>query len=96
MRARACLILALPIALAACALPPTAPAPVAGTCNADAGREFLGRTVDEALAERIRIAAGARSKRVLAPGDAATLDYRPDRLNILVDDARRLTGLRCG
>jgi hypothetical protein len=33
---------------------------------------------------------------VLRPGDAATMDFRPDRLNILLDDLNEISGLRCG
>lgn len=97
MRPRHFFCLALPIALlAACAVPPQATPPVTGTCNAEAASGHVGQTVDEALAERLRIASGSRSKRVLGPGDAATMDYRMDRLNILVDASRRLVELRCG
>ena len=34
--------------------------------------------------------------RVLRPGDAATTDYIPSRLNIELDDAGTVIGLSCG
>ena len=34
--------------------------------------------------------------RVLKPGDAATMDYRGDRLNILTDDGGTVQSFNCG
>lgn len=34
--------------------------------------------------------------RVLGPGVRATMDYRPDRLNVVVDEERRIRRLYCG
>jgi len=34
--------------------------------------------------------------RVLRPGDMATMDHRPDRLNIHLDDQDVIEALRCG
>ncbi|WP_291298639.1 I78 family peptidase inhibitor [Elioraea sp.] len=39
---------------------------------------------------------GVRTVRVLGPRDAATMDHDPARLTVLIDDARRVTGARCG
>jgi hypothetical protein len=37
-----------------------------------------------------------RPTRVLRPGDAMTMDYRPDRLNIYLDDDGSLVEVRAG
>lgn len=34
--------------------------------------------------------------RVIAPDSAVTQDFRPDRVNVDVDDAGLITGIRCG
>jgi hypothetical protein len=34
--------------------------------------------------------------RVIRPGDGATRDHRPGRLNVEVDATGRIVGLRCG
>ncbi|SHF41529.1 Peptidase inhibitor I78 family protein [Loktanella atrilutea] len=34
--------------------------------------------------------------RLINPGEMTTLEYKPTRLNIEIDAAGRITGLRCG
>jgi len=34
--------------------------------------------------------------RVIRPGDAVTLDYRPDRLNVRLDDDDVISEIGCG
>ncbi|MGO1069804.1 I78 family peptidase inhibitor [Lysobacter sp. CA199] len=89
-------VAALCLALAACAtpIPPTNISPAA--CNAEAARWAIGRAPDEATVERARTETGSRDVRVLKPGMAATMDFRPDRLNIDVNERGAITGLRCG
>lgn len=73
-------------------LPPTAPAP----CNADAVQSLVGQASSDAVIEQARVDSGASSVRALKPGDAATMDYREDRLNITLDDSGVIQTLRCG
>ena len=46
--------------------------------------------------ERARRTAGAREVQKIEPGGAYTTDLNADRLNIEVDRAGVVTGLRCG
>ena len=46
-------------------------------------------------AEAMRIA-NARTIRWIRPGDAVTMDYRSDRLNINLDSQSRVSGFACG
>lgn len=82
------------------AMPPEATvdpaAPAAGACNADAVQSLVGQTSTDALVEQAQRDSGSASVRVLRPGDAATMDYREDRLNIELDDAGAIVSLRCG
>jgi hypothetical protein len=73
------------------------PAP-AGPCivSDQARMRFVGTEFREHQRMNIQYETSARIARVLRPGDAATMDIRPDRLNILVDDAGLIAGLRCG
>ena len=76
------------------AAPQTA-APHAG-CQAEALPGLLG---EPATAERVELArqqSGAQSVRVLAPGDAVTLDYDSQRLNIDIDEAELIQRISCG
>ncbi|MBK8629638.1 MAG: hypothetical protein IPN84_05380 [Sphingomonadales bacterium] len=50
---------------------------------------------DEA-GQKARALAGAGMVRWVRPGQAVTLDYRTDRLNIMLDDKDRIASLSCG
>ena len=54
------------------------------------------RPLDEATAEQARSDAGAKTVRVLEPGQMVTMEFDGERLNIEVDDKRTITALRCG
>jgi hypothetical protein len=89
------------VALAGCAPKPAAPTPVAsaeapGTrCDADAAAALVGRAADGSLAEAQRLS-GARTVRRYATGDALTMDYRADRLNVETDPSGTIVTLSCG
>jgi Peptidase inhibitor I78 family len=59
--------------------------------------EWVTRYAGLALPEALELAAQeGRATRVLRPGDAMTLDWRPDRLNLHVDDDGELVEARAG
>ncbi len=69
----------------------------AAACSADAAQSFVGKPATEANVAAARVAAGAKGGvRVIAPGMAVTMDFRPDRLNLEVDAQRIITTVRCG
>ncbi len=83
--------------------PAPADAPVAavpvqadGPCDASKVQWLVGRRVDDAARERARIEAGARSVRVLAPNQPATMEFNPERLDVATDEAGIATRVRCG
>lgn len=89
------------IALSACtsAAPPMSdPMPAESmACNADAAKpDAMGKKADAATVERARTQAGAKSARVLKPGQMVTMEYMAGRLNIDVDAANTITNVRCG
>ena len=91
------------LSLAACASQPVAdaeapaaPGTVAQQCNADAARNVIGQSATADIVEQARKAAGAAIARVLKPGQVVTMEYRGDRLDLDVDDANVVTGVRCG
>lgn len=93
------LALILP-ALAVLGCTPKAPPPVAGEvpgvrCDANALAGLKGRKASEIGAEALRLS-GARSMRSYGPGDAVTMDYRGDRLNIETDAAGVAVRFTCG
>jgi len=74
----------------------TAPAPVAGRCNAAPAQFALGRTADAALESEARTRAGAKTVRVLRPNQVVTMEFNAERLSLTVDDAGRVTRVSCG
>jgi hypothetical protein len=78
---------------------PAPPANPNGACNAEWVQGMLGQTATAEQVEQVEQArqhAGARSVRVLAPGDAVTLDYNSQRLNIDIDEAEVIERISCG
>ncbi len=96
------------VALAACTqAPPSTPREHAaaaaaasvdepGPCSAAGAAMALGQPFDQALGERARTGAGAELLRVIRPGDAVTMDFRPERLNLELDSEGRVAEARCG
>ena len=70
--------------------------PAAKGCAAGEAQSVVGQPYSPELADRARRAAGAREVRKIEPGGAYTTDLDANRLNIEVDRAGIVTGLRCG
>lgn len=85
-------------ALAACASPPAADEAVAsgGTCNAEPAQSHVGTPASEANIEAAFKASGAKSMRSIKPGQAVTMDYREDRVNIHQDASGNIERISCG
>lgn len=89
------------IALAGCIPASTAPeavTPVAGgdQCGASRVQRYVGSEATDAAIAAITRESGAQTIRRYNTGDAVTMDYRADRLNIEVGSDRRIVVLRCG
>jgi hypothetical protein len=91
-------IVSMGLAMTGCARPADRPATPAASAMCDSTRieGAIGQTFTPALGDTWRTKAGARAVRVIRPGTAVTMDYRPDRLNVTLDEAGRVTALRCG
>lgn len=74
--------------------PPSGQVPPAA-CDAARAEAYVGRN-GAAVADEARTAAGARTVRVIAPGQAVTMDSRPDRLNVETDARGNVVSVRCG
>lgn len=105
---RASLFSALPLcaAMTACATPGNgAPNEIPPAIQADGGNyncenadltEFVGKTGSTDVYEQARIKANARHVRVVKPGMAVTMDYRIDRLTVMLDDSGKIESISCG
>ena len=91
------ILVTVPVLVAGCATmqPPMA---ARGPCVIDerVKMQFAGVKFRERMRPEIEHAANAAMSRVLRPDDAATMDFRAERLNILLDDGGQIDGLRCG
>lgn len=65
-------------------------------CEPEKAQWAIGENATEEVLERIRTDTGARVTRPLKPGQPATMDYRPDRVNVVTDDEGVVLELTCG
>lgn len=87
--------------LAACSAqtPPPATMPaqpdMTPGCGADQLQSYVGVKATESVLAGLRDWRGAHPVRVIEPGMAVTMDYRPDRLNIELDEAGIIRKVSC-
>ena len=74
----------------------TTPPMLADSCKADAAKQFVGQTATPEIIEQARVAAGAKTARLLAPDTMATMDYRGDRLNVRTNADKVIASVDCG
>ena len=90
----------LPLTMACAALPAEDEAEPAGgpgnRCDASPLGNLVGRDATRALGAEALRRSGARALRWIRPGDAVTMDYREDRLNIHLDARNRVERFACG
>ena len=65
-------------------------------CHAEPVQIYIGHNTVPSTVEMIRKKAGAYMVRVLGENQPATMDYNQERLNIITNEAGKITALRCG
>ncbi|MEO6137845.1 MAG: I78 family peptidase inhibitor [Luteimonas sp.] len=70
--------------------------PQSTACDARTLSWSVGQLADDALIERARREAGANTVRVLRPGMMITNEVDPSRLNLRIDNARKVLVYSCG
>jgi hypothetical protein len=65
-------------------------------CEAASAQGLLGREASNQLADDALRLTGARTLRWIQPGQAVTMDFREDRLNIALDGMNRAERITCG
>lgn len=93
---KALVLIAAPLSLAACSYERPTPVDPVRECDAARIQTLVGRDAAPATIKQAQEQANARTVRVIKPGMAVTMDYRTDRLNVELDDANKITALRCG
>ena len=73
------------------------PPPAAGTaCNAQGAQFAIGKTPGARVVEEARQRSGSYMARVLRPGQMVTMEFNAQRLNLDLNAAGVITGVRCG
>ena len=86
-----------PAAASASPASPTSPvADVAKRCDADKAQSAVGQAASQDVIDKAVSDSGSSTARVIKPGEAVTMDFREDRLNIEVDAGNMVTAVRCG
>lgn len=67
-----------------------------GECDAGAAQGLVGETASAETGQQALSLTGARQLRWGPPDTAFTMDYRPDRLNVIYDRAMTITQVTCG
>ena len=75
---------------------PFPPSPAPSACNAAAASWAIGERARPGVLERATLDSGARTARVIEPGEVVTMEFSPDRLTIDVDGRNRIVNVRCG
>ncbi|GHC04238.1 I78 family peptidase inhibitor [Thermomonas carbonis] len=98
MSLRPLFLLPTVFALAACASQPAAEDATAGTgtCNAEPAQSHVGKPASDANVQAAFKASGAKTMRSIKPGQAVTMDYREDRVNIHQDASGTIERISCG
>lgn len=84
------------LGLAACASPAQVGDDGGGTCNAQPAQSYIGKPASDANVQAAFKASGARAMRSIKPGQAVTMDYREDRLNVYQDANGDIERISCG
>jgi hypothetical protein len=91
---------AMLMTMACATVPPGEDVPEIGDpryqCNAEGLGDLVGRQATQELGADALRRSNSRSLRWIRPGDAVTMDYRPDRLNIHLDARGRVERFNCG
>lgn len=85
-----------PAALPQVAAPVPPPPPPPPACDAAGAQFAVGQPFTPPLEAAVRARASAASVRVLKPGQPATMDFNPARVNIDLDARNRVKAVRCG
>ncbi|MDR3427353.1 I78 family peptidase inhibitor [Silvimonas sp.] len=91
-------LILLAVALAGCSAsqPDAMTMASPGACNAEPVQALVGKTSTPELVEMARQQSASKLVRVIKPGDAVTMDFNTQRLNLDVDEAGVIKKAACG
>ena len=68
----------------------------AGSCDDTQAQWIIGKSASAEEQAQAGKDANATTVRSLKPGDAATMDFNPNRLNIILDEKGAVASVNCG
>lgn len=74
---------------------PAPEAPAEDECGSSEVEGFVGQEATPAVRTGIQEKVGHDRIRWVGPDTAVTMDFRPDRLNVMLDEANVITGGKC-
>ena len=95
------IVAAFTLSLSACATAPDANTggplpPSVVQCDASNASWAIGQSPTAETVERIRVDTHARVTRVIRPGQAVTMDFSGERVNVNVNEREAIVGVTCG
>ena len=84
------------LTLVACAPQPPVSSVAGGKCSTARLNKLVGKPATATLANEALKRSGAKTSRIIGPGQAVTMDYRTDRLNIYFDAKNNVERFSCG
>lgn len=67
-----------------------------GSCDAGAARELIGEEASPEVVSQALKLSGAQVSRTIEPGQAVTLEYNNNRVNLILDENMVITDVTCG
>lgn len=67
-----------------------------GQCDADPAQSMLGKSFNRGLLDQAKQLSGAAIVRTLLPGQLVTMEYNPQRFNLLIDEDNKIIRANCG
>lgn len=68
----------------------------AGTCRNEPLAQFIGQPASQELGAKMLATSGAKTIRWVPKGSVITMEFRADRVTVLLDGANRVEAARCG
>jgi hypothetical protein len=65
-------------------------------CDAQPVQKLIGTKLTPAVTEQAQKDSTSNRTRILRPGEVMTMEYNPNRLNLILDKQDALIALRCG
>jgi len=87
-------LITLPLVAACATVQPATPAE--GECRNDALQQFVGQPATAELGSRMLGASGAKTLQWVAAGMMVTMDFRPDRVRVYLDEQNKVQRVSCG